>query len=511
MTLVRTLLLTLAVCATAVSCSPNVQETLSHGRFKNFEVYRPTGPVRQVVLLLSGDGGWADDTDRMAVQLQKHGALVVGIDQPALLQNLLQDRSPCYFPDGDLENLSHFVQAYYHLPTYIAPVLAGYSAGSSMAYVIGGNAAPGLFSAVLTLGFTPDYESTKPFCKGEGTYFQRRPDGKGLTLLPVEKTPLKWIDVHGQDDSVCPVKDAAPFISKVKTARIEIIPHVEHDFAEPKQWSANLTSALDELTAGQVVRVQVPEALKDLPLLEIAATGTPASDAFAIMISGDGGWAGIDKGVAKSLSARGVPIVGWDSLRYFWTKRTPDGVAQDLDRVIGYYTHAWHRQKVLLVGYSQGADVLPFAINRLSPANKAAVSSIALLGLGHNAAFEFHLSNWVGPSDGLPIKPEFDQLPRASTLCVYGLGDKDSLCADEAGSHPGVVRLGAGHHFGGDFDGLADLVLKSAGHEPAAPAAVPTSAPESAPAAAPAGTSAPAGSAPASTPAAAAAAGPAKP
>ena len=475
MTLVRTVLFAIAVCAIAVSCAPKVHDSLSHGRFKNVEIYRPTGPVREVVLLLSGDGGWAEDTDRMAVVLQHHGAMVVGIDQPAILQNLLADKSPCYFPDGDLENLSHFVQAYYHLPTYIPPVLAGYSAGSSMAYVIGGNAAPGLFSAVLTLGFTPDYESTKPFCKGEGTYFQRRPDGKGLTLLPVEKPPLKWIDVHGQDDSVCPAKDAVDFIAKVKNARVELIPGVEHDFADPSQWGTKLTGVLDELTAGQVVKVQTPQALRDLPLLEIAATGAPASDVFAIMISGDGGWAGIDKGVAKALSARGVPIVGWDSLRYFWTQRTPEGLAQDLDRVIAYYTRAWHRDKVMLVGYSQGADVMPFAYNRLSPAGREAVASIALLGLGHNAAFQFHLSNWEWVSrwtpawlkrtDGLPIQPEFDQLPRERTLCVFGAGEKDSLCADNAG-HPGVVKLGAGHHFGGDFDGLANLVLTRAAGSP---------------------------------------------
>ena len=492
MSLVRTVLLALAACAITVSCTPKVQDSLSHGRFKDVAIYRPTGPVRQVVLLLSGDGGWADDTDRMATALRQHGALVVGIDQPAFLQNLLADKSPCYFPDGDLENLSHFVQAYYHLPNYIPPVLAGYSAGSSMAYVIGGNAAPGLFSGVLTLGFTPDYESTKPFCKGEGSYFRRRADGTGLTLLPVARTPFKWVDVHGQADSVCPAKDAAEFIAKVSTARIELIPQVEHDFADPAQWSQKLTAALDELTAGQVVRSQVPAALKDLPLLEIAATGAPAADVFAIMISGDGGWAGIDKGVAKALSARGVPIVGWDSLRYFWTERTPEGVAHDLDRVIGYYSKAWHRPKVLLVGYSQGANVLPFAINRLTPAARAAVASIALLGLEHKAAFQFHLSNWewvsrwtpkwLKPDTGLLVQPEFEQLPRERTLCVFGAGEKDSLCADEAaGTHPGAVQLGKGHHFGGDFDGLADLVLKFAERErepAAAPGGVPTEASE---------------------------------
>jgi len=29
------------------------------------------------------------------------------------------------FPDGDLENLSHFVQAYFHTSTYLSPILVG--------------------------------------------------------------------------------------------------------------------------------------------------------------------------------------------------------------------------------------------------------------------------------------------------------------------------------------------------------------------------------------------------
>ncbi len=54
-------------------------------------------------------------------------------------------------------------------------------------------------------------------------------------------------------------------------------------------------------------------------------------------MSGDGGWAGIDQAVAAALSARGIPVVGLDSLRYYWTARTPSGVASDTDRMIRYY------------------------------------------------------------------------------------------------------------------------------------------------------------------------------
>ncbi len=192
----RLFFLGLAVCALMASCSRNSTEVLSHGRFKEITVYQPTGNVQDVVLLLSGDGGWQPDTDRMAQVLQAHGALVLGIDEPALLQSFTQEKSRCFFPDGDLENLSHYVQAYYRLPTYITPVMGGYSAGATLAYATAAQAPPGLFAGVLTLGFTPDYETTKPFCNGEGQHFLSRADGTGLKLLPDPNFALHWVDVH---------------------------------------------------------------------------------------------------------------------------------------------------------------------------------------------------------------------------------------------------------------------------------------------------------------------------
>ena len=462
MSLVRILAIALAACAASLSCTHPVTETLTHGFFKDVTVYHPEGPVRQFVLLLSGDGGWQPDTDRMARVLQRHGAMVVGIDEPKLLAELDKDPSPCIFPDGDLENLSHFVQAYYRLPAYLPPVLGGYSAGASVAYAVAAQAPPGIFLGALTLGFTPDLVIHKPLCKGEGQHFRRQSDG--LKLLPAAKLSIPWIDIHGAADTVCPAADAMEFARGIHAARVELIPGVEHDFADPRQWSAQLLAALDSLTQGQAASVQLaPLTLKDLPLVEVPATASANEDMFAVLISGDGGWAGIDKQVAAALADRGVPVAGWDSLRYFWTPRTPEGLAADLARTLHYYAEVWHRPHVLLIGYSQGADVLPFAVNRLSPAARAGILTTTLLGLGREAAFEFHLSNWVGPASGLPIRPELARMPADRTLCVYGAGDKDSVCADLGPADPEVVQLPGGHHFDGDYDGLARLILERAG------------------------------------------------
>src|SRR5580658_8117277 len=283
----RLLLLGLVVCALTVSCSRSTTEVIAHGRFKAVTVYRPK-KVQDVVLFLSGDGGWQPDTDRMAKVLQSHGALVLGIDEPALLASFVQGSSHCFFADGDLENLSHYVQAYYHLPTYITPVMGGYSAGATLAYATAAQAPAGIFAGVLTLGFTPDYETTKPFCKGAGQHFVARADGKGLTLLPDPKLALRWVDVHGVQDSVCPAPAAAAFITRIHSAQISLVPGVEHDFADPRKWGAQLRAALDAVTAGtRAAQPVAPLTLKDLPLIEVPHTGAGNEDLFAVLLSGD--------------------------------------------------------------------------------------------------------------------------------------------------------------------------------------------------------------------------------
>ncbi|WP_233446972.1 virulence factor family protein, partial [Ideonella azotifigens] len=208
-----------------------------------------------------------------------------------------------------------------------------------------------------------------------------------------------------------------------------------------------------------------PAQLADLPVIEVPATaeaaGGPNADRFAVLLSGDGGWASIDKGIAAAMAAKGIPLVGVDSLRYFWSARTPEGLATDLDRLIRFYSHRWKRSEVILIGYSQGADVLPFAVNRLPAATRTRVRLTALLGLGQKASFEFHLSNWIGPSGDRPIAPEAQQLVAARTLCIYGQDEKNSLCPTLAPLHARPLPLAGGHHFGGDYDALAGHVLAS--------------------------------------------------
>src|ERR1039458_3550543 len=116
-------------CATLCGAAPAPDALhVSHGRFKNVAVYAPSGTPNSFVLFLSGDGGWNQEMAEIARELVRHGAMVAGIDLPKFRADLEADDADCVFPDGDLENLSHFLQAYYHLPTYRTPFFVGYGA-----------------------------------------------------------------------------------------------------------------------------------------------------------------------------------------------------------------------------------------------------------------------------------------------------------------------------------------------------------------------------------------------
>jgi type IV secretory pathway VirJ component len=105
--------------------------------------------VRQVALLLSGDGGWSRDLGAIAYQLSGEGTLTAGIDLPPLFANLARDPASCVSPDTDLADLARYLQDRYHLP-HTAPLLIGHSAGATLAYTSIAQAPGGTFSGALT-------------------------------------------------------------------------------------------------------------------------------------------------------------------------------------------------------------------------------------------------------------------------------------------------------------------------------------------------------------------------
>jgi len=437
--------------------------SLSHGRFKNVQIIKPEGAPKGVTMLFSGDKGWTPADRQLAETLAAQGALVAGIDTAQVFAQFDGDDGKCVFPDGDLENLSRLVQAYEKLQGYTQPVImAQPGRGANLAYALSVQASPKLFAGTISLGFCPELQMKKALCTNDDGPDVPNSRPRGSKSLVFEPAPLQtpWVVVPPQDDAACKQAAARDFIAKVPGAQVANVDKI----AAPDAASlAQIAALYQKVNAGRAPGTPMPPAtVADLPVIEIPATAGK-SDMLVILLSGDGGWASIDKEVAASLAADGVPVVGFDSLRYFWSKRTPESTAVDIDRLIRYYLSAWKKRRVVLVGFSQGADVLPFIVNRLPAATLEHVSLATFLSLGKRADFEFKLTNWVSSSKaGMPIQPEVDRFPAGLGQCVYGVEDKDSLCPKIDPNRMALTKFPGGHHFDGDNDKVAAAIIAAA-------------------------------------------------
>jgi type IV secretory pathway VirJ component len=181
---------------------------------------------------------------------------------------------------------------------------------------------------------------------------------------------------------------------------------------------------------------------------------------MAILVSGDGGWAGLVSTVSAALAADGIGVAGLDSLRYFWSEHSPEETTRDIERIAEYYARVWHANRLTLIGYSFGADVLPVVVNRLRPDIRSRVDGLTLIAPSPVANFEVHVTGWLGVRHPGPATvPELERLRGLPMVCIYGESDGDSVCPLLPKGLARVEKLDGGHHFGGDFAAVAAHVL----------------------------------------------------
>lgn len=208
---------------------------------------------------------------------------------------------------------------------------------------------------------------------------------------------------------------------------------------------------------------------RDMSLTYVAPRG-PSARVTAVLLTGDGGWAELVKTLADGLAAHGIGVIGFNSRAWLSTPKTPDATAAAVVRALESVREQWPADRLLVVGYSRGADLAPFVVNRLPAPWRAKVVGVAMLGLAPMASFEFHWPDLVKDTPratDLAILPELERLRGTPMLCVYGANEAVSGCRN---APDGLVRKDerrGGHHFDGDPDALLQSVLKLLERTPA--------------------------------------------
>jgi type IV secretory pathway VirJ component len=420
---------------------PHGAAAVEANRFGEVKLIQPAGDMRGMVILFSGHDGWSAADQTAAEALSRMGALVAGVDTRTYLGRLDAIDEACHVLIGDTEALSREAQRSRVAPVYYSPILAGTGEGGTLAEQILAQAAANTIAGAVSLDPAAALTTRSPPCSDVHT----------LTVLPdaAGRAPQSlqgfW-NVGLRPDVPAPVRERLDAWAKAG------VPLTRQDFP------AALSEA-DALAALIQPHLQVATApdtdISGLPLVELPADHP--SGVMAVVLSGDGGWRDIDKTVAEGLQTSGISVVGLDSLRYFWHLKTADQLAKDLATILRVYSARWHSQHVALVGYSFGADVAPFAFNRLPDDLRGKITSIALLAFSQSADFEISVTGWLGapPTDAaLPVAPEIAQIPSRLIQCFYGEEEADSACPSLAKSGAEVIATAGGHHFDGDYAAL---------------------------------------------------------
>ncbi|HRI60429.1 MAG TPA: AcvB/VirJ family lysyl-phosphatidylglycerol hydrolase, partial [Saprospiraceae bacterium] len=178
-------------------------------------------------------------------------------------------------------------------------------------------------------------------------------------------------------------------------------------------------------------------------------------------ISGDGGWTGFDQQICDQLAAKHLPVVGLNSQSYFWKKKTPEQTVADLAPVIRQYLAAWGKSKLMLVGYSFGANVVPFIQNRLPDDLRGKVQSVVLLSPETKGDFEIHVAGMLGKGGGpYNVVAEVRSLQQTAVLCVCGdEEDNDVQTALQGAAHVRFEKIPGSHHYNNDAAKVAAMII----------------------------------------------------
>lgn len=430
---------------------------VNYGLFGMLHLSRPAAPATHMVLLFSDTDGWSARDDALGAAIAKRGALVVGIDTRAYLARMEAiKKDKCSYPAGHVEEVAHWIARHEGIADYSAPLVVADGAASTFAYALVVQAPAGTFEGLVTLGWNAALRFPKSICPGDAGAMTAADGAAGFRVVPAAKMPLIWwprpfapgARIDGLGAKLAAAWHVAgwiwpPFASRDAASDIGLA------YA---QWRARQDASAPAL----------PDDVADLPLNELEPTAAD-THRIAILVTGDGGWAGLDRGVADALAAQGMRVIGFSTLKFFWHTQTPQASADAIARVMAHYGKDDANARFVLVGYSFGASLVPVILNRLPDELRKRTDAGVMISPDDEAVFEIHVGDWFGSTqhDGaLPVGPE---IAKSTTpiVCVHGADEDDSFCNKPQPANVRVVDLPGGHHYDGDYAALGALIARS--------------------------------------------------
>jgi type IV secretory pathway VirJ component len=420
-----------------------------------------------LIIMISGDGGWKSGVPRFAKEFAGNGSIVVGVDILSYYKHLRQLTGDCYLLAPDFADLSNAVELKFNFPEYVPPVIMGYSSGATLVYGILTQAREGTFMGGISLGFCPDIELPKPLCMRSGLKCTELVKGKSYLLFPDSLLANPWIILHGKKDRVCDFKTVAEFVHKTSEAKLIELPEVGHGFSKWSdffpQWKSAYASLINKYHQHQNLPGQVTD-LQGIPYTFIKEKVITGKKMVVLLFSGDGGWYGFEQSISEHLGNLGIPVIGIDLKKYLWNRITPQKAGMDAGKLLSYYGEKTDKPDFVILGYSQGAEIVPFVFNNLPEYVQLKVKSLIMLSPAATTDFKIHITDMLGlgnKQDILSVTDEISKIANPKQVVIFGESEKTLVPAILQNTSVEVIRIPGDHHFKGDTGLIVKKLVES--------------------------------------------------
>lgn len=124
--------------------------------------------------------------------------------------------------------------------------------------------------------------------------------------------------------------------------------------------------------------------------------------------------------MGKDLHAFGYDVFALNTQSYFWNQKTPEQTSSAIENYINQQLKGRQNQKVILIGFSFGADVTPFVYNRFSGPLKDNIQKVFIIGPSKTNDFKIHLGEYFGQEikGSLQVIPEINRMKNVPVMVI---------------------------------------------------------------------------------------------
>jgi type IV secretory pathway VirJ component len=191
----------------------------------------------------------------------------------------------------------------------------------------------------------------------------------------------------------------------------------------------------------------------DIPCNLTREKSNTGSTTIALFFSGDGGWFSFEQSIADKLALAGISTIGIDARKYFWYRKTPEETTNDMASLLSYYADVLGKSRFMLIGYSLGAELVPFIANRLPIDIKSNLVSVVMLSPEATTDFEIHISNMLGlgnKQNTYNVIEEIIRMKVIPAICIFGENEKSPVPGLLKDTTVKIALIPGDHHFKGN-------------------------------------------------------------